>query len=222
MSTLPEQFSAARKAQVDAQIHFLNSFTAQAVESTRKLVELNLAAARASMEQSTAAVCELMTVKDPRDLLALRTQGQASFDALLQYGRGLAGLATQAAAPAPAAVQAKAAPQAELPLPLPMAEKFTPAIAPAVVPDVAPDVALEAVAATPKPIARAAAKAASKAPARPAAAPVPLAPAAVVVTSLKAVEAAPRPAPASGKPALTAKGASKGQEAPAPKAKKKK
>jgi gas vesicle protein len=78
MSTLPEQFSAARKAQVEQQLDYARQFGARFVE------------------QSTAALRQLFSAKDQRDLLALTNQTQASFDSLLAYSRELLSIATGA------------------------------------------------------------------------------------------------------------------------------
>ncbi len=115
MSSLPEQFSAARRSQVEAQLKFFQRFTNKAVESTQKVIALNLSVTRASVEKTSNAMRQLWTVKDPRDLFALTAQSQANFDTLLAYGRGLVDIATSAVvtdAPAPAA--APAAPLLEL------------------------------------------------------------------------------------------------------------
>lgn len=118
MSTFPEQFSAAGKSQVEAQLAFFQNVTAKAVEGAEKIIALNLNTSRASIEKSTAAMRQLLTVKDPRDLLTFTTQSQESFDTLLAYGRELFTIATGAQAamlktPSPQAgqeVQALAAP----------------------------------------------------------------------------------------------------------------
>jgi phasin family protein len=117
MSTFPEQFSAAGKSQVEAQLAFFQNVTAKAVEGAEKIIALNLTTGRASVEKSTAAMRQLLTVRDPRDLLAFTTHSQENFDTLLAYGRELFTIAsgTQAAmlktpAPAPQEVQALAAP----------------------------------------------------------------------------------------------------------------
>ena len=94
MSTLPEQFSAVRKSQVEAQISFFQNFTAKSIESVQKLVALNLSVSRASMEKSSAAVAQLLTVKDPRDLFALTNTTQESLTGVLAYSRQLMAIAT--------------------------------------------------------------------------------------------------------------------------------
>lgn len=197
MSTLPEQFSAVRKSQVEAQINFFQNYSAKSLESVQKVMALNLAVSRASLEKSAAAVTALLTVKDPRDLFALTNNSQENFNGLLAYGRELFAIATgtgaaltaSAAASTPAVntpPPALAAP--EVPAPAPVA--FT---APVV--EAEPEADAVAIVATPesappveeKALARAVSKVASKPViAKPVAAPVPAPEAAPV-----AVEIAP-------------------------------
>ncbi|HEY0061819.1 MAG TPA: phasin family protein [Telluria sp.] len=94
MSTIPEQFSAASKSQVEAQLAFFQNVTAKAVEGAEKIIALNLSTSRASVEKTGAAVRQLFSVQDPRDLFSLTTQTQENFDALLAYGRELFTIAT--------------------------------------------------------------------------------------------------------------------------------
>ena len=118
MTTLPEQFSAARKAQVETQLDYVRQVTSKVVESTEKVIALNLSTSRASIEKSAATFQQLLSAKEPRDLLALTTQSQTSFDTLLAYGRELFSIAsgTQAELIKSAASTAKAIPAA-LPVP---------------------------------------------------------------------------------------------------------
>lgn len=103
MSTLPEQLSAARKSQVDAQLELFRSLSSKAVESAEKVMALNFSTGRASLEKSAAAVRQLLAAKDPRDLLALTTQTQENFETLLAYGSALFSIAASARFPQPAA-----------------------------------------------------------------------------------------------------------------------
>jgi phasin family protein len=114
MSTLPEQFSAARTRQLEAQFNFIRAFTGQAFASAEKLIALNFSAARASLEQSSIAARQLMAARDPRDLLCLGACGEQQFETILAYSRRLAGIAgaqpaLDAAAPAAALVAAETA-----------------------------------------------------------------------------------------------------------------
>lgn len=114
MSNLQEQFSAARKAQLEAQLDAFRHFSGQAVENTEKLIALNLKTTRASVEKSTAAIQQLLSAKDPRDLFALTSHSRDSFDTLLAYSRALFGIAgsTRVEAPSFATVPSLAAPGA--------------------------------------------------------------------------------------------------------------
>jgi phasin family protein len=215
MSTLTEQFSAARKSQVEAQINFFQNYTAKAFESAQKIVALNLSVSRASMEKSSAAVVELLAAKDPRDLFALTTRTQESIDSLLAYNRALIAIAAStgaalAAKPVEAVAESKAPALALVkPEPEPQAEVAAPElVAPVAEPEAVPPpvaVVTAAPAAPPevaaKPIAKAVSKAAPKAvAAKPAAAPVPEAAAKpIAVSGIKPVEAAP---PVPGKAAV--------------------
>lgn len=194
MSTLPEQFSAARKTQVEAQINFFQNYAAAAVENAEKIFALNLSTTRASMEKSSAAVRQLLSVQDPRDLLSLTTQTQQNFETLLAYGRQLFNIAASSQAALLKQAAPIVAPPADAEPEAPAARPAKPVLVPEAkatpVPKAAP---VDAPAVKPKPIAKAAAKVAAvkPAPAKPAAAPIPAAAAPVVVTTLKAVEAAP-------------------------------
>jgi len=99
MSTFPEQLTAVSKSQVAAQLAYFQHFSAEAVAGTEKMIALNLSTTRASMEKSAAAVRQLLTVKDPRDLLSFTTQAQEQLDTMLAWGRDLLNIAsgTQAA-----------------------------------------------------------------------------------------------------------------------------
>ena len=127
MSTLPEQFSAARSAQVETQITLFQNYASSAVQKAEKLFALNMRTTRTSMEKSSAAMRQLMAAQDPRDLFALTTQAQASVDSLLAYGRELFSIASGApAAPDKEAAPVVAPPVAEVPS-IPQAPRAAPA-----------------------------------------------------------------------------------------------
>lgn len=181
MSTFSEQFSAAGKSQVEAQIALLQQLTAKSFEGAEKIIALNIATTRASLEQSSAAMRQLFNAKDPRDLIALTTQGQEQFNSMLAYGRALIDISST--------VQAKPAP-------------------PRLVPDLRPVAANEAVErpaplpAKVKPIV----KAVAKPPAKPVAAPVVLDDSPLVVSGIAPVDATPpAKAPAAQQELLDAK-----------------
>jgi len=148
MSTLPEQFSAARKSQIEAQLNYFRTCTSKAFEGAEQLIALNFNTGRASLDKSAAAVKQVIAAKDPGELLALGSQSQANFDQLMAYGRALiniasglqtaliaaASAATKSEAPKPAA---KLVPHALKPAPAPKVEA-APAPAPAPVVAAAP------------------------------------------------------------------------------------
>lgn len=155
MSPLPEQFSAASSKHIEAQLQLLQQLTSQAVAASARIASLNIQTARASLEHSTQAMAEVMSARDPRDLLSLATQSQISFDSMLAYGRALFGIATGAPA---VAASAKPAPA---PAPAPVVEQPPESIAPAAVAIFpAPEQASQV---TAKPRARAVAKTTPKA-----------------------------------------------------------
>lgn len=185
MSTLPEQFSAARQSQVEAQIALFQTYATTAVEKAEKIFALNLSTTRASMEKSSAAVRQLLAAQDPRDLFALTSQSQASFESMLAYGRELFSIAAGAEPETPKQAAPVIAPPAAEDPPAPKAtpQAIPEAKAEAPVPAPAPAAPAPAKA---KPIAKAVSKAVPpEAPAKPAAAPSPVAEQPVVVASLK-------------------------------------
>jgi phasin family protein len=96
MTSLPEQLSAARKTQLEAQLELLRSLSTQAISNAEQFIALNLNATRASVEQSSQAVQQLLAVRDPRDLLAFGTQTQQQFQQMMDYGRSLFSIAAGA------------------------------------------------------------------------------------------------------------------------------
>lgn len=94
MNSLPDQFSAARQAQLDNGLNLMRSFSDQALDRTSRVFALQLDASRAAVEQSSNAMRQLLAARDPRDLLALGSQSQQQLRTMLDYGRELFSLAT--------------------------------------------------------------------------------------------------------------------------------
>jgi phasin family protein len=86
MFTVPEQFSAATKANFESQLAMLNALTAKAFEGVEKVIQLNISAGRASLEESSATARQLMAAKD--------AQAQPNAEKAIAYGRHLAGIAS--------------------------------------------------------------------------------------------------------------------------------
>ncbi len=206
MSTLPEQFSAARQAQVEAQINFFQNYAATAVANAEKLLALNLSTTRASMEKSSAAVHQLLAAQDPRDLLALTTQTQQNFESMLAYGRELFSIASGSQAAllkqgAPVIAPSEPALPAAAPVAMPLVKADVPP-APKAAPVAAPEAKTD-VPAAPKAAPVAALEAKAKVEAPPAAKAAPVA----APEAKPAVAPAPKDAPATLKAKPVAKAA---------------
>jgi len=93
MTSLPEQFSAARLTQLDNGFNLMRSFSDEAFERTSRVFALQFEATRNAVEQSTTAMRQLLEVRDPRDLLAFGTQSQQNLRTLFDYSSALFGIA---------------------------------------------------------------------------------------------------------------------------------
>jgi len=94
MTSLPEQFQAARQFQLDQQFSFLRSLGDGVLDRTSRLAALNLDLSRAAVEQSSRTVRQLMAVRDPRDLLNIGAQSQHQLRTMFDYGHELFNIAT--------------------------------------------------------------------------------------------------------------------------------
>lgn len=94
MFAIPEQFSTATKANLESQFALLSSLTAKTFEGLEKLVDLNINAAKATLEESSATARQLLSVKDAQEFFALTAaQAQPTAEKALSYGRQLASIA---------------------------------------------------------------------------------------------------------------------------------
>jgi phasin family protein len=220
MSTLREQFSAARKAQVEIQLDLVRNLTSNVVESTGKVLALNLTTGRHSIEQSADTLRKLVTAKSPRDLIDLSSQSASSFDTLLNYGSELFNIASRAQADlikaaAPAAAPApglKALPTAQVEVEVRAQAEPQPAVA------VVEEVPVPETAAA-KPLAKAVSDSLGEAEAPVLEASPLVTPEApqLKISGIEPVDAAPPPAPVSGTPVAQDK-----PETAAPKSRRKK
>lgn len=97
MFAFPEQFSNATKAALDAQFTMFSSLTSKAFEGMEKLVELNITAAKATLEESTQTAKQLMGAKNPQEFFTMTAaQAQPNAEKALSYGRQVAAIATGA------------------------------------------------------------------------------------------------------------------------------
>jgi phasin family protein len=94
MFAIPEQFSNATKANFESQFAILNSLTAKAFEGMEKLVELNMTAVKASLEESSNTTRQLLSAKDPQEFFSVTAaQAQPTAEKAISYGRQLASIA---------------------------------------------------------------------------------------------------------------------------------
>jgi phasin family protein len=93
MFTLPEQFSAATKANFDAQLSAFSAFTSKAIESVEKIVELNLTVAKTTFGETKEVAQQLISAKDPQEFFSLTSAHvQPTADKALAYARHLASI----------------------------------------------------------------------------------------------------------------------------------
>ena len=94
MFAIPEQFSNATKASFESQFAVFSSLTAKAFEGIEKLVELNITAAKTSLEESSAATRQLLAAKDPQEFFSLTAaQFQPSAEKAMSYSKQVAAIA---------------------------------------------------------------------------------------------------------------------------------
>lgn len=85
-----DQFTSAGKAFFESQLAAFNSLTTITVQGTEKIVGLNVAAAKASVEESMAAVKDLLAAKDPQAFFSLATAyAKPSAEKVAEYSRHL-------------------------------------------------------------------------------------------------------------------------------------
>jgi phasin family protein len=110
MFAIPEQFSNATKSNFEAQIALLTELTNKTFESVEKIVDLNINVVKASLEESSATVKQLLAAKDPQEFFSLSAaQTQPNAEKALSYGRHLASIASAAQAEFTKAAEAQIA-----------------------------------------------------------------------------------------------------------------
>jgi hypothetical protein len=122
MTSLSEHLSTVRQSQWEAQLNVFRTLTSRALDSAEQLIALNLRTSRASVEQATGTIQQLMHVTDPRDLLAIGSQAQGQWQHLFSYSRELLGIATgahQITWTSPAPLHLIPAPTANIPTSVP-------------------------------------------------------------------------------------------------------
>jgi phasin family protein len=93
MFTTPAQFSELQKGQMDAAFALGQTF----FDATERMLELNLAAAKATLEESVERMQALMSVKDVQEFVALSTtMSQPTMEKAVSYSRTVYGIANGA------------------------------------------------------------------------------------------------------------------------------
>lgn len=110
MFSITEQFSIATKTHFEAQLAMMTALTNKAIESVEQIVDLNMQAVKASMEESAVAAKQILSAKDPQEFFSLgATQSQPNAEKALAYGRQLASIAAGAQAEFTKAAEAQIA-----------------------------------------------------------------------------------------------------------------
>jgi len=95
MITTPAQFAELNKSQLDA----LFAVSHTLFDATEKLVDLNLAAAKATMEESAERATALMGARDVQELMALTGgMAQPTVEKFVSYSRTVYGITSGAGA----------------------------------------------------------------------------------------------------------------------------
>ncbi len=92
MTSLPDRLSVVRP-QWEAQLDAFHALTTRALDSAEQLFALNIKTSRASVEQATGTLRQMLHASDPRDLFAIGSQAQGQWQQMFSYSRELMGIA---------------------------------------------------------------------------------------------------------------------------------
>ena len=110
MFPMSEQISAATKSQIESQLALFNALTAKAFDSMQKVIELNVNATKASLDETSATAKQLLAAKDPQEFFSLTAaQAQPNAEKALAYSRHLASIASSTQAEFTKAAEAQIA-----------------------------------------------------------------------------------------------------------------
>lgn len=106
MFTTPAQFAELQKGQMDAAVALSQTF----FDATERLMELNLAAAKATLEESVEKTQALLSAKDVQEFVALSsTNAQPALEKAVSYSRTVYGIANGANAEVSRIIEAQIA-----------------------------------------------------------------------------------------------------------------
>lgn len=95
MLPIQDQISATTRAGVESQIALYMALTSKVFEGMEKLVHLNIAAVRASVDESSEAARQMLAAKDPQEFLTVfNAQARPNIGKALAYGNHLVSIAS--------------------------------------------------------------------------------------------------------------------------------
>jgi phasin family protein len=95
MHSIQDQFSAATKANFEANLALVSALTSKAFEGVEKLVDLNLGVVKATLEESNAKTKQLLGAKDTQEFFSMSAaQGQPSAEKAIAYARHIGSIAS--------------------------------------------------------------------------------------------------------------------------------
>lgn len=110
MFPIQDQISVATKNSLESNLALFTSLTNKTLESVEQLINLNITAVKASMEESSAAARQMLAAKDPQEFMSvLSAQAQPNMEKALAYGSHVANIAGSARAEFSKAAEAQIA-----------------------------------------------------------------------------------------------------------------
>lgn len=95
MNPSTEQFTAATRSQIESQLSLTTVLTDKMIDGMQKMFDLNLHAAKATMEASVANAQKLISAKDPQEFFSMSATGAApQAEMAMSYSRHLANIAS--------------------------------------------------------------------------------------------------------------------------------
>jgi phasin family protein len=95
MFPIQDQISVVTRNSLEAQLAMFTSLSNKTLESFEKLVNLNITAAKATLDESTSKAQEMFAAQNPQEFFALSAaQAQPSVEKAMAYGRHLTSIAS--------------------------------------------------------------------------------------------------------------------------------
>ena len=96
MNPAVNQLSQATKTSMEVQLNAMTELAEKALQGFSELVELNMATAKASFEETSAVVQQMLSAADAQEAFHLvQAQAQPSAEKAASYGRHLASIASR-------------------------------------------------------------------------------------------------------------------------------